>query len=153
MNSSWQGEFVRRYAAAHVAIAVAIADGLITPVVRNAQQKGAREIAKITKDLIDKAKSGGLKSEDYTGGTFSISNLGMMGIEHFTAIINPPQAAILAVGATIAVPWVNEAGAVEVQQRMTMTLSCDHRVVDGAIGAGFLQTLAGYLEDPLLILS
>lgn len=153
VNSSWQGDFVRRYASAHVAIAVAIPDGLITPVVRNANHLGAREIAKTTKDLIDKAKAGALKPEDYQGGTFSISNLGMMGVEHFTAIINPPQAAILAVGATIPTAWVNDVGVVEVQPRMSMTLSCDHRVVDGAVGAGFLQTLAAYLEDPLLILS
>jgi len=153
VNSSWQGDFVRRYASAHVAIAVAIPDGLITPVVRNANALGAREIAKVTRELIEKAKSGALKPDEYQGGTFSISNLGMMGIEHFTAIINPPQAAILAVGATLPTPWVNEAGAVEVQQRMTMTMSCDHRVVDGAVGAAFLQTLAGYMEDPLLILS
>jgi pyruvate dehydrogenase E2 component (dihydrolipoamide acetyltransferase) len=153
VNSSWQGDFIRRYGAAHVAVAVAIADGLITPVVRNANHLGARDIARVTKDLIDRAKTGGLKPDEYQNGTFSISNLGMMGIEHFTAIINPPQAAILAVGATIPTPWVNEAGAVEVQPRMTMTMSCDHRVVDGAVGASFLQTLASYLEDPLLILS
>jgi pyruvate dehydrogenase E2 component (dihydrolipoamide acetyltransferase) len=153
VNSSWQGEFIRRYGAAHVAVAVAIPDGLITPVVRNANQLGARDIARVTKELIERAKSGSLKPDEYQGGTFSISNLGMMGIEHFTAIINPPQAAILAVGATIPTPWVNEAGAVEVQPRMTMTMSCDHRVVDGAVGASFLQTLASYLEDPLLILS
>ncbi|WP_141736213.1 dihydrolipoamide acetyltransferase family protein [Oligoflexus tunisiensis] len=153
VNSSWQGDFIRRYGAAHVAVAVAIPDGLITPVVRNANQLGARDIAQITKDLIGRAKSGSLKPDEYQNGTFSISNLGMMGIEHFTAIINPPQAAILAVGATVPTPWVNEAGAVEVQPRMTMTMSCDHRVVDGAVGATFLQTLASYLEDPLLILS
>jgi pyruvate dehydrogenase E2 component (dihydrolipoamide acetyltransferase) len=153
VNSSWQGEFIRRYGAAHIAVAVAIPDGLITPVVRNANHLGARDIARVTKDLIDRAKTGGLKPDEYQNGTFSISNLGMMGIEHFTAIINPPQAAILAVGATIPTPWVNEAGAVEVQPRMTMTMSCDHRVVDGAVGASFLQTLASYLEDPLLILS
>jgi pyruvate dehydrogenase E2 component (dihydrolipoamide acetyltransferase) len=153
VNSSWQGDFIRRYGAAHIAVAVAIPDGLITPVVRNANHLGARDIARVTKDLFDRAKSGGLKPDEYQNGTFSISNLGMMGIEHFTAIINPPQAAILAVGATIPTPWVNEAGAVEVQPRMTMTMSCDHRVVDGAVGAAFLQTLAAYLEDPLLILS
>jgi pyruvate dehydrogenase E2 component (dihydrolipoamide acetyltransferase) len=153
VNSSWQGEFIRRYAAAHVAVAVAIPDGLITPVVRNANHLGARDIARVTRELIERAKCGSLKPDEYQGGTFSISNLGMMGVEHFTAIINPPQAAILAVGATIPTAWVNEAGAVEVQPRMTLTMSCDHRVVDGAVGAAFLQTLAAYLEDPLLILS
>ncbi len=153
VNASWQGDYIRRFKAAHVAVAVAIPDGLITPVVRNAHALGAREIAKATKDLIGRTKSGKIAPEEYQGGTFSISNLGMMGIESFTAIINPPQAAILAVGATIKTPWVNEKGEVEVQERMTMTMSCDHRVIDGAVGATFLQTLAGYLEDPLAILT
>ncbi len=153
VNSSWQGDSIRRFAAVHVAIAVAIPDGLITPVISNANQLGARDIAAQSRELIEKAKKGQLKPEEYQGGTFSISNLGMMGIEHFTAIINPPQAAILAVGATIPTPWVGAEGVVLVQPRMTMTLSCDHRVVDGAVGASFLQTLAAYLEDPLLILS
>lgn len=153
VNSSWQGDSIRRFAGVHMAIAVAIPDGLITPVIRFANQLGARDIAAQSKQLIEKAKKGQLKPEEYQGGTFSISNLGMMGIEHFTAIINPPQAAILAVGATIQTPWVNEEGVVVAQPRMTMTLSCDHRVVDGAVGASFLQTLASYLEDPLLILA
>ncbi len=153
VNSSWQGDFIRRHAAVHVAIAVAIPDGLITPVVRFTHQLGARDIAVQSRELIDRAKKGQLKPEEYQGGTFSISNLGMMGIEHFTAIINPPQAAILAVGATLPTPWVNKEGQLEVQSRMTMTLSCDHRVIDGAVGASFLQTLVGFLEDPLLILS
>ncbi|MFY7930548.1 MAG: dihydrolipoamide acetyltransferase family protein, partial [Oligoflexus sp.] len=148
VNSSWQGETIRRFGAAHIAVAVAIPDGLITPVIRHANLLGAREIAQLSRDLIDRAKKGQLKPDEYQGGTFSISNLGMMGVENFTAIINPPQAAILAVGATIPTPWVNEKGAVEVQQRMTMTLSCDHRVIDGAVGAAFLQTLVAYLEDP-----
>ncbi|RYZ87718.1 MAG: dihydrolipoamide acetyltransferase, partial [Proteobacteria bacterium] len=153
VNSSWQGETIRRYKAAHVAVAVAIPDGLITPVVRNAHAIGLREIAKQTKDLIGRTKAGKISPDEYAGGTFSISNLGMMGIENFTAIINPPQAAILAVGATIKTPWVNEAGELEVQERMTMTMSCDHRVIDGVVGATFLQTLVGFLEDPLAILT
>jgi len=153
VNASWQGETIRRYKAAHVAVAVAIPDGLITPVVRNAHALGVREIAAQTKDLIGRTKAGKIGSEEYQGGTFSISNLGMMGIEQFTAIINPPQAAILAVGATIKTPWVAENGQIEVQERMTMTMSCDHRVIDGAVGVTFLQTLTNYLEDPLSILS
>lgn len=153
VNSSWQGESIRRFKVAHVAVAVAIPDGLITPVVRNAHALGVREIAKQTKDLIGRTKAGKIAPEEYAGGTFSISNLGMMGIEQFTAIINPPQAAILAIGATNKVPWVGESGELEVQERMTMTMSCDHRVIDGAVGATFLQTLVAFLEDPLAILT
>lgn len=153
VNSSWQGETVRRFKVAHVAVAVAIPDGLITPVVRNAHAIGVKEIAKQTKDLIGRTKAGKILPEEYAGGTFSISNLGMMGIESFTAIINPPQAAILAIGATIKTPWVSEAGELEIQDRMTMTMSCDHRVVDGAVGASFLQTLTGFIEDPISILA
>ena len=153
VNASWQGEYIRRFKAAHVAVAVAIPDGLITPVVRNAHALGAREIAAQTKDLIGRTKAGKIAPEEYQGGTFSISNLGMMGIEHFTAIINPPQAAILAVGATIKMPWVGSTGELEVQERMTMTMSCDHRVIDGAVGAIFLETLVSFLEDPMAILS
>jgi pyruvate dehydrogenase E2 component (dihydrolipoamide acetyltransferase) len=153
VNSSWQGETIRRYRAAHVAVAVAIPDGLITPVVRNAHALGVREIARQTKDLITRTKAGKIAPDEYAGGTFSISNLGMMGIENFTAIINPPQAAILAIGSTIKTPWVNATGELEVQDRMTMTMSCDHRVIDGAVGAAFLQTLTRFLEDPLAILA
>ncbi|SMF83638.1 pyruvate dehydrogenase complex dihydrolipoamide acetyltransferase [Pseudobacteriovorax antillogorgiicola] len=153
VNASWQGDFIRQFGSADISVAVAIPDGLITPVVRGAHILGARDIARQTKDLVGRAKSGGLKPEEYQGGTFSISNLGMMGIEEFTAIINPPQAAILAVGATIPTPWVGDSGEIEVQQRMKFTMSCDHRVIDGAVGAQFLQTLAAYLENPLMMLS
>ena len=153
VNASWQGDSIRQYGAAHVCVAVAIPDGLITPVVRFANNLGAREIAKTTKDLIGKAKSGKLAPEEYQGGTFSISNLGMMGIEEFTAIINPPQSAILAVGATVKTPWVKADDSIEVQPRMKLCLSCDHRVIDGAVGAEFMQTLCAYLEDPMMMLS
>lgn len=152
VNASWQGEFIRQYGNVHMAVAVALPQGLITPVVRFADQLGVREIAVQSRTLIQKAKDGQLQPQDYTGGTFTISNLGMMGIEQFTAIINPPQAAILAVGATINTPWVNEKNEVVVRPRMTMTMSCDHRVVDGAVGASFLQTLVSFLEDPLMML-
>lgn len=152
VNASWQGEFTRQYGNVHMAVAVALPQGLITPVIRFADQMGVRDIAAQSRTLIQKAKDGQLQPPDYTGGTFTISNLGMMGIEHFTAIINPPQAAILAVGATMNVPWVNEKNEVVVRPRMTMTMSCDHRVVDGAVGASFLQTLVSYLEDPLMML-
>lgn len=153
VNASWQGQFIRQYGSVHVAVAVALPTGLVTPVVRHTDQLGVKEIARSSKALIEKAKSGQLQPDDYTGGTFTISNLGMMGIEEFTAIINPPQAAILAVGATIPTPCVNDKREVIVQDRMKITMSCDHRVVDGAVGAQFLQTLVSYLEDPLLMLA
>ena len=153
VNASWQGDHIRRYSRTHMAVAVALPEGLVTPVVRNAHALGVRAIATATKDLVKRAKDGNLTPDEYQGGTFTISNLGMMGIEEFTAIINPPQAAILALGATIKTPWVNDNNQVIVQPRMKMTMSCDHRVVDGAMGAEFLQTLAMYLENPMRILS
>jgi pyruvate dehydrogenase E2 component (dihydrolipoamide acetyltransferase) len=151
VNSSWQGTTIRRHGSVHVAVAVALPEGLLTPVVRNTDRLGVREISVEAKRLIGMAKNGSITPDDYTGGTFTISNLGMMGVEEFTAIINPPQAAILAVGATIKTPWVKD-DEVVVCPRMKMTLSCDHRVVDGATGAAFLQTLVSFLEDPLMIL-
>ena len=153
VNASWQGDHIRRYRRTHMAVAVALPEGLVTPVVRDAHALGVRAIATATKDLVKRAKDGNLTPDEYQGGTFTISNLGMMGIEDFTAIINPPQAAILALGATIKTPWVNDNNQVIVQPRMKMTMSCDHRVVDGAMGAEFLQTLAMYLENPIRILS
>ncbi len=152
VNASWEGETIREFGSVHVAVAVALPQGLVTPVVRNADQLGVHDIALTTGDLFKRAKAGQLQNEDYAGGTFSISNLGMYGIEEFTAIINPPQAAILAVGATMPTPAVGDDGAVTVQQRMKMTMSCDHRVVDGAVGAQFLQTLVQYIEMPMLML-
>ena len=152
VNSSWQGDTILQHAEAHVAIAVALPEGLVTPVIRRADALGLRDIAASVRDLAGKAKDGKLSNEAYAGGTFTISNLGMFGIEEFTAIINPPQAAILAVGAALPTPWVGEQGALVVQQRMKMTLSCDHRVVDGATGAKFLQTLVSYLEEPMQML-
>ena len=120
----------------------------MTPVIRFANQLNLIEIAQESKRLIKIAKDGKLQPSDYAGGTFSISNLGMSGIEDFTAIINPPQAAILAVGSTIPTPVVREDGTVGVEQRMKITLSCDHRVIDGAVGSEFLKTLKLYFEDP-----
>ncbi len=153
VNASWQKEHIVRFGSVHIALAVALPEGLVTPVVRNADSLGVRGIAKASSEMIEKAKAGKLVPEDYQNGTFTISNLGMMGIEEFTAIINPPQAAILAIGATIAMPWVDPSGQIVVQPRMKMTLSCDHRVIDGAMGAKFLQTLVGFIEDPLMMLS
>lgn len=153
VNSSWQGDVILQNRSVHVAMAVALPEGLVTPVIRNTDKIGLREIATQARELATRAKDGKLGNHDYTGGTFTVSNLGMFGIESFTAIINPPQAAILAVGATQAVPAVDAKGQLVVQQRMTMTLSCDHRVVDGATGAQFLQTLVKFLEDPMAMLA
>jgi pyruvate dehydrogenase E2 component (dihydrolipoamide acetyltransferase) len=152
VNASWQGDSIIEYGNVHVAMAVALPTGLVTPVIRHADQLQIRDIAQTSRELATKAKDGKLANEDYSGGTFTISNLGMLGIEEFTAIINPPQAAILAVGATIPTPAVDAKGQVVVQPRMKMTMSCDHRVIDGAMGAQFLQTLVSYLEDPLNML-
>ncbi len=153
VNASWQGDTILMNGPVHVAMAVALPEGLVTPVIRDTDRLGVREIARQSRDLATRAKDGKLGNNDYMGGTFTISNLGMFGIEEFTAIINPPQACILAVGATQVVPAVDDKGAVVAQARMKMTMSCDHRVVDGASGAQFLKTLVGYLEDPLNMLA
>jgi pyruvate dehydrogenase E2 component (dihydrolipoamide acetyltransferase) len=152
VNSSWQGDFIQQHKDVHVALAVALPEGLVTPVIRDTDRLGVRDIAARARDLAEKAKGGKLGNDDFTGGTFTVSNLGMFGIEEFTAIINPPQAAILAVGAALPTPWVDKAGNVVVRQRVKMTMSCDHRVVDGAVGAAFLKTLVEFLEDPTLML-
>ena len=148
VNSSWKEEYIEQYRDVHMSVAVALPNGLVTPVIRFANQLNLIEIAQESKRLIKIAKDGKLQPSDYAGGTFSISNLGMSGIEDFTAIINPPQAAILAVGSTIPTPVVREDGTVGVEQRMKITLSCDHRVIDGAVGSEFLKTLKLYFEDP-----
>ena len=153
VNSSWQGDHILQHSQVHIALAVALPDGLVTPVIRNTDHLGVREIARQSRDLATKAKDGKLTNNDYAGGTFTISNLGMFGIEEFTAIINPPQAAILAIGAATPTPWVDGAGNLVVQTRVKMTMSCDHRVVDGASGAAFLKTLVSYLEDPLSMMA
>jgi pyruvate dehydrogenase E2 component (dihydrolipoamide acetyltransferase) len=151
VNSSWEGTHIRHHGAAHVAFAVALEDGLITPVVRDAHLKSVFQISTEVKALGKKAKDKKLAPNDYTGGTFCVSNLGMMGIPKFTAIINPPNAAILAVGTTVAKAVVKN-GQVVAGQTMTMTLSCDHRVFDGAVGAQFLGALKDLLEKPALLL-
>ncbi len=152
INASWQGDSIIEFGNVHVSMAVALPTGLVTPVIRHTDQLSIRDIAKSSREMAIRAKDGKLTNEDYAGGTFTISNLGMFGIEEFTAIINPPQAAILAVGATIPTPAVDAKGNVVVQPRMKMTMSCDHRVIDGAMGAQFLQTLVSFLEDPLNML-
>ncbi len=151
VNASYQDKNVRFYEQADIGIAVAIDEGLITPVVRGANLKGLAEISAEIKDLAEKAKSKKLQPEQYTGATFSISNLGMMGIKEFTAIINPPEAAIIAVGGANPTPVVRD-GEVVVRSIMSVTMSCDHRVVDGATGAKFLQTFKQMLETPAMML-
>lgn len=150
-NAWWQDDHIRYWNEVHVSMAVAVEEGLITPVIRHADQKGLRQIATEARDLATRARERRLKPEEYTGGTFSVSNLGMLDIDEFTAVINPPEAGILAVG-RIAPQVVSLDGAVAVRRRMRLTMSCDHRVIDGATGARFLQTLKGMLENPLAIL-
>jgi pyruvate dehydrogenase E2 component (dihydrolipoamide acetyltransferase) len=151
VNASWTGAGIQYHGAAHVSFAVAIEDGLITPVIRDAHLKSIFAISTEVKPLGQRAKQKKLKPEEFTGGTFCVSNLGMMGIPKFSAIINPPNAAILAVGTTVTKPVVKN-GAIVIGQTMTLTLSCDHRVVDGALGAQFLAALKDLLEKPALLL-
>ncbi|HTQ31637.1 MAG TPA: dihydrolipoamide acetyltransferase family protein [Opitutaceae bacterium] len=155
VNCSWEDNggagAIRRHSAAHVSFAVAIEDGLITPVIRDAQAKSLLAINGEARQLAQLAKDKKLKPDQFTGGTFCVSNLGMMGIDRFSAIINPPNAAILAVGTTVAKPVVKD-GAIIAGQRMALTLSCDHRVVDGATGAQFLNALRELVEKPALLL-
>ena len=149
-NAWWQEDRIRYWNEVHVGVAVAIEDGLITPVVRNADQKSLREIGAEVRDLAGRARERRLRPEEYTGGTFSISNLGMFDIDQFTAVINPPEAGILAIGTIVPKP-VAEGAAVVVRRRMRVTMSCDHRVIDGALGAAFLKTLKAMLENPLAL--
>jgi len=150
-NAHWMGDAIRYFSAAHIGMAVATDDGLIVPVIRDAQSKGLGQIGKEARELAKKARERKLQPAEFSGGTFSVSNLGMFGIDQFTAIINPPEAAILAVGSTETKPvWEN--GQFVPRQRMRVTLSCDHRVIDGAVGAKFLHTLRGLLEAPMMML-
>ena len=147
-NAWWQDDHIRYWHEVHVSMAVAIEDGLITPVIRNTDLKSLREIAAESLDLAERARERRLKPEEYTGGTFSVSNLGMLDIDEFTAVINPPEAGILAVGRIAEKPVVHE-GQLAVRRRLRLTMSCDHRVIDGATGARFLKTLKAMLENPL----
>ena len=151
VNASYQDKTIRFYEQADIGVAVAIDEGLITPVVRGANLKGLAEISAEVTDLAAKARDRKLQPEEYTGATFSISNLGMMGIKEFTAIINPPESGILAVGGANPTPVVRD-GQVVVRSIMSVTMSCDHRVIDGATGARFLQTFKQMLENPVLML-
>jgi pyruvate dehydrogenase E2 component (dihydrolipoamide acetyltransferase) len=150
VNAHWLGDRIRQFTRVHLGVAVAIDDGLITPVVFDADTKRLRDIAREVRELATRAKARRLKTEEYTGSTFSVSNLGMFGIDQFTAIINPPEAGILAIGAIEAKPVV-VGEAVVVRRRMRVTMSCDHRVIDGATGAKFLATLRRLIENPLLL--
>ena len=150
-NASWTDDAIRLYQSSDVSVAVAIPDGLITPVIRGADGKGLAEISREMKDLAGRARAGKLMPEDYQGGTFSISNLGMFGIKEFSAVINPPQGAILAVGAGEARPVVKD-GALAIATMMSCTLSIDHRVVDGSAGAEFMAAFKALIEDPLTML-
>jgi len=150
-NASWTDTHTFQHKHAHISIAVAIEGGLITPVVRFSEQKSIVEISNEIKELVGKARTGALKPEEYTGGTFSISNLGMYGIKQFQAIVNPPEGAILAVGGTEERAVV-ENGQVVVKKMMTLTLSCDHRVVDGTVGAEYLNALKKHIECPASVL-
>ena len=150
VNAWWMDDRVRQWHEVHIGVAVAVEEGLITPVIRHADQKTLREIGAEVRELAGRAREKKLKPEEYTGATFSISNLGMFGIEEVTAVINPPEAAILAVGRIEPKPVVID-GEVRVRRRMRITMSCDHRVIDGATGAAFLKTLVGTLENPLAL--
>jgi pyruvate dehydrogenase E2 component (dihydrolipoamide acetyltransferase) len=151
VNAAWTDTAIRKHNRVHIGVAVAVEEGLITPVVRDADAKGIAEIAQEVRELAKRARERKLQPDEYTGATFSVSNLGMFGIDEFTAIINPPEAAILAVG-RVEEKVVVENGEIVARPRMRVTMSCDHRVVDGATGAQFLQTLRQYLEEPALML-
>ncbi len=151
VNSSYRGDKIRFYEDADVGVAVAIDEGLITPVIRGANKKGIAQIAREVKELAARARDKKLAPEEYTGATFSISNLGMFGIKEFTAIINPPEAAIFAIGGAAPTAVVRN-GEIVIRNIMSVTMSCDHRVIDGATGAKFLQTFKQMLENPILML-
>jgi pyruvate dehydrogenase E2 component (dihydrolipoamide acetyltransferase) len=153
LNVSYGGDKLLVHRRVHVGIAVALDGGLVVPVIRDADRKTLTQVAKEAKELIGRAREGKLAAAELTGGTFTVSNLGMYGIDQFTAVINPPEAAILAVGAAVAEPVATEDGGVEVHRRMRLTLSIDHRALDGATGAGFLAQLKSVLEQPLQIVA
>ncbi|MGH7691032.1 MAG: dihydrolipoamide acetyltransferase family protein, partial [Gemmatimonadaceae bacterium] len=149
-NAHWMGDRIRHFNRVHIGMAVAIDDGLITPVIFDADRKSLRAIAAESRDLAKRARDRKLQPAEYTGSTFSVSNLGMFGIDQFTAIINPPEAGIIAVGGIEEKPVVRD-GEITVRKRLRVTMSCDHRVIDGATGAKFLQTLRRMLENPLML--
>ena len=152
VNASFAGDAIIQYGSVNLSVAVAVEEGLVTPVIRNAQKKTLREISESVKDLATRARGKKLKPEEYAGGTLTVSNLGSYGIESFSAIINPPQALIIAVGAIVKKPVVNAKNEIVVGQRLAIGLSADHRVVDGAVGAQYLGELRKLIESPALML-
>jgi pyruvate dehydrogenase E2 component (dihydrolipoamide acetyltransferase) len=156
VNASWEGDSIRYRRAVDVALAVALPDGLVAPVVRDCSSKGVERIEEEFRSLIARAKNGGLKPDEIEGAGFTISNLGAWGVEEFTAIINPPGSAILALGAITKEPVVRAGAAgvdeVVIRSMLRATLSCDHRVIDGAVGAAFLKDLKSLIEEPSLAL-
>ena len=152
VNASFDGDAIVQYADIDLGIAVAIEDGLLTPVIRGAQNKSLREISELAKDLAHRARNKRMKPEEFQGGTFTVSNLGGVGIDSFSAVINPPQGFILAVGRITKVPVVDDCDQIIVGHRMSLTMSCDHRVIDGALGAEYLKELRHLLENPALLL-
>src|SRR6266567_1655728 len=152
VNASFDKESIVQYADVDLGVAVAIEDGLLTPVIRDAQDKSLREISALAKDLAHRARNKRMKPEEFQGGTFTISNLGGMGIDSFSAVINPPQGFILAVGKITKVPVIDDCDQIGVGHRMSITMSCDHRVIDGALGAEYLKELRHLLENPALLM-
>ncbi|HEY9418636.1 MAG TPA: pyruvate dehydrogenase complex dihydrolipoamide acetyltransferase [Candidatus Udaeobacter sp.] len=152
VNASFDGDAIVQYANVDLGIAVAIEDGLLTPVIRTAQDKSLREISEIAKDLAHRARNKRMKPEEFQGGTFTVSNLGGMGIDSFSAVINPPQGFILAIGRITRTPVIDDGDQIVVGHRMSITMSCDHRVIDGALGAAYLKELRHLLENPTLLL-
>src|SRR5438093_10433987 len=152
VNASFDGDAIVQYADIDLGIAVAIEDGLLTPVIRTAQDRSLREISEIVKDLAHRARNKRMKPEEFQGGTFTVSNLGGMGIDSFSAVINPPQGFILAIGRITKTPVIDDGDQIIVGHRMSITMSCDHRVVDGALGAAYLKELRHLLENPTLLL-
>ncbi|PYK33600.1 MAG: pyruvate dehydrogenase complex dihydrolipoamide acetyltransferase [Verrucomicrobia bacterium] len=152
VNSSFDGDAFVQYADVDLGIAVAIEDGLLTPVIRAAQDKSLREISELAKDLAHRARNKRMKPEEFQGGTFTVSNLGGMEIDSFSAVINPPQGFILAVGKMTKVPVIDDCDQIGVGHRMSITMSCDHRVIDGALGAEYLKELRHLLENPALLM-
>jgi pyruvate dehydrogenase E2 component (dihydrolipoamide acetyltransferase) len=152
VNASFDKDAIVQYADVDLGVAVAIEDGLLTPVIRAAQDKSLREISALAKDLAHRARNKRMKPEEFQGGTFTISNLGGMGIDSFSAVINPPQGFILAVGKITKVPVIDDCDQIVVGHRMSITMSCDHRVIDGALGAEYLKELRHLLENPALLM-
>jgi pyruvate dehydrogenase E2 component (dihydrolipoamide acetyltransferase) len=152
INASWAGDAIIQYGSVNISVAVAVDDGLVTPVIRDAHKLSLKEISSTVKDFAKRARDKKLKPEEYQGGTITVSTLGAYGIEQFFAIVNPPQAAIVAVGAIVKKPVVNAKNEIVVGERMTVSLSGDHRVVDGAVGAEYLGSLRKLIENPALML-